>query len=260
MRILTGMLSTRDSGSTPTPPASNDHVLILRCLAVLPTGMWAESLSENEMGTIMEGLNHADATIRRLVSCLSRNDPAKLTLPQTLRLLDRLSPDLPRASYTNHLQAIRSSTDLALPLGYSNDNPAAKLRAAQEETALRALEAAEVILGLDEDTLKAGEVFGQSVGEVFEVLSEAQDRERRRIIWEQGVRVVLEILDNGQFLLYFCRLAADIRQLSGNRKRRWGGSWLGNVHPPPPCASSKQRSYRSTASCHPRRHSMLCLS
>jgi hypothetical protein len=64
----------RPSEKTPSSsqishiPSPNTHVLIIRCLTVLPGLLSDAQLGEAEMGTLMEGLNSPDDTIRRSVS------------------------------------------------------------------------------------------------------------------------------------------------------------------------------------------------
>jgi len=52
-------------------PRPNTHVLIIRCLTVLPGLLSDAQLGEEEMDTLMQGLNSPDDTIRRSVSDLS---------------------------------------------------------------------------------------------------------------------------------------------------------------------------------------------
>jgi hypothetical protein len=67
----------RPSGKTPSSsqiphiPSPNTHILIIECLTVLPGLLSDAQLGEAEMGTLMEGLNSPDDTIRRSVSDLS---------------------------------------------------------------------------------------------------------------------------------------------------------------------------------------------
>jgi hypothetical protein len=67
----------RPSEKTPSTsqishiPSPNTHVLIIRCLIVLPELLLDAQLGETEMGTLMEGLNSPDDTIRRSVSGIS---------------------------------------------------------------------------------------------------------------------------------------------------------------------------------------------
>jgi hypothetical protein len=49
-------------------PRPNTHVLIIRCLNILPGLLSDAQLGEAEMGTLMEGLDSPDDTIRRSVS------------------------------------------------------------------------------------------------------------------------------------------------------------------------------------------------
>jgi hypothetical protein len=63
---------------------------------------------------------------------------------QTLRLLQRLSPGLLETSLGNHLQALKTSTDLSLPLDVPA-NLAEKTIAGRLETSGRALEVVEVM-------------------------------------------------------------------------------------------------------------------
>jgi len=64
----------RPSGKTPSTsqiahiPRPNTHLLIIRCLNILPELLSDAQLGEAEMGTLMEGLNSPDDTIRRSVS------------------------------------------------------------------------------------------------------------------------------------------------------------------------------------------------
>lgn len=58
------------ASTTPYAPPPNQHVLVLRCLSILPVTMWDGQLGEEEMVIIMEGLNSPDDTIRRAVSRL----------------------------------------------------------------------------------------------------------------------------------------------------------------------------------------------
>ena len=67
----------RPSEKTPSTsqishiPSPNTHILIIRCLIVLPELLLDAQLGETEMGTLMEGLNSPDDTIRRSVSEIS---------------------------------------------------------------------------------------------------------------------------------------------------------------------------------------------
>lgn len=52
----------------PYTPKANTHVLVIRCLYILPVQIWDGQLGEAEMGTMMDGLNSPDDTVRRSVS------------------------------------------------------------------------------------------------------------------------------------------------------------------------------------------------
>jgi len=62
---------TTSSSQISQVPRPNTHVLIIRCLTLLPGLLSDAQLGEAEMGTLMEGLNSPDDTIRRSVSDLS---------------------------------------------------------------------------------------------------------------------------------------------------------------------------------------------
>jgi hypothetical protein len=59
---------TTSSSQISHIPRPNTHVLIIRCLSVLPGVLSEAQLGDTEMGTLMEGLNSPDDTIRRSVS------------------------------------------------------------------------------------------------------------------------------------------------------------------------------------------------
>jgi len=67
-RGLRSSEKTASSSQIPHIPKPNTHVLILRCLNALPGLLLDAQLGEAEMGTLMEGLNSPDETIRRSVS------------------------------------------------------------------------------------------------------------------------------------------------------------------------------------------------
>ena len=62
---------TTSSSQISQVPRPNTHVPIIRCLTLLPGLLSDAQLGEAEMGTLMEGLNSPDDTIRRSVSDLS---------------------------------------------------------------------------------------------------------------------------------------------------------------------------------------------
>jgi hypothetical protein len=68
---------TTSSSQISHIPRPNTHVLIIRCLTVLPGLLSDAQLGEAEMGTMMEGLNSPDDTIRRSVSVITMD--AKLS-------------------------------------------------------------------------------------------------------------------------------------------------------------------------------------
>lgn len=73
LSVVSTLLHPPDTPSSSSAPTStsippNDHVLALRCISILPKRIWESELGEVEMGNIMEGVNHADPTIRKLVS------------------------------------------------------------------------------------------------------------------------------------------------------------------------------------------------
>lgn len=57
-----------DTSSSTTLPPPNDHLLVLRCLASLPVSSWDGQLQDDEMGTVMRGLESGDEGVRRAVS------------------------------------------------------------------------------------------------------------------------------------------------------------------------------------------------
>lgn len=67
VKQISALLLPHSTTSTRTVPNPNDHVLSLRCLALLPVGTWDTMMGEGEMLVIMEGLNSVDDTIRLAV-------------------------------------------------------------------------------------------------------------------------------------------------------------------------------------------------
>lgn len=67
--LLSLLQPTNSSSSTLPPP--NDHILVLRCLALLPLNTWDGKLGEEEMGSIMRGLESPDDSVRKAVSSVS---------------------------------------------------------------------------------------------------------------------------------------------------------------------------------------------
>jgi hypothetical protein len=86
LRYLSVILSPTESSSTsPFGPKPNLHILVLRCLDILPVSLWDGRLDDSAMGVIMEGLNSPDDTIRRAVrSCHRPLSEPWLTLSRRL--------------------------------------------------------------------------------------------------------------------------------------------------------------------------------
>ncbi|WWD21853.1 hypothetical protein CI109_106341 [Kwoniella shandongensis] len=163
--------SPSSSTSLPTLPSPNDHVLALRCLSSLPTTAWDGRLGEREMSVIMEGVNSADDTVRRT----------------TIRLLNRLSPDLSEMVLGGYLDSLKSSTNLSLPSSLSlNLSVEEKIGLGRRETATRGLEVVDVV------NSKNGRKFAEGVIKVVTALDGGE-----RSVWEEGVRIVLDILRYG---------------------------------------------------------------
>ncbi|WVQ81698.1 hypothetical protein IAT38_003823 [Cryptococcus sp. DSM 104549] len=166
-RLLRSPTSPGSSNSPPELPSPNEHVLALRCLSLLPTASWDGALGEGEMGVIMEGVNSSDDTIRRL----------------TVRLLYTLSPPLSEMIFTSYIDALDSSNNLSLPLHLPpNISLEEKLRLGRQETASRALEAAEV-------TSDDGAALAKQVGRLLEAMELGNNETG---VWEEGLRRVLE--------------------------------------------------------------------
>lgn len=198
---------TSSSNSQPGPKP-NLHVLVLRCLHSLPVIFWDGRLGDVEMGVIMEGLNSPDETIRRAVRpAMSPISITQLTTPQTLRLLSKLSPELLNISFENLLSALRTSSDLCLPL-----NPPSsfeeKTTAGRLETSARALEVVEVqhcdASSDNDDSHSKGKLFAADFVEILVALNEgvvnstvilsASGSSKGGHVWEEGLRRVLAIL------------------------------------------------------------------
>ncbi|OCF59365.1 hypothetical protein L486_03869 [Kwoniella mangroviensis CBS 10435] len=161
------------SSTSSVLPAPNDHVLVLRCLKQLRLDVWDGVLGEREMGVIMEGVNSVDDSIRKL----------------TIRLLRKLSPDLPLMVLQAHLDSIKSSTNLSLPLAMANGlNIDEMTRLGRYETALRALEVVEASSAED------GHAYGEGVLKILRVLEE--ENGGRGLIWNEGAGHVLGRLEH----------------------------------------------------------------
>ncbi|KAK8846534.1 hypothetical protein IAR55_005620 [Kwoniella newhampshirensis] len=163
--------STSPSSSTspPTLPSPNHHILALKCLTLLPVTSWDGQLGESEMSVIMEGVNSADDTVRRT----------------TVRLLHGQSPDLTNMILEGYVDSLRSSTNLSLPFRLpthvSNEE---KIRLGRQETAMRGLEVVDV-------NTHGGK---ESAERVVKIMNALEINER--LVWEDGVRIVLDRLRN----------------------------------------------------------------
>ena len=206
-----GLLPSETSSSTPYIPKPNVHVLVLRCLHTLPVAIWDGHLGETEMEVLMEGLNSPDDTIRRSVS---RSTARSVLNSQTLRLLKRLSPELLEASLNNHLRALKTSTDLSLPL-HAPTSLEEKTIAGRLETSGRALEVVEIMYcGKDtyvvekrdnrDDGSRCARAFVQILVALNEgVLNSAatpgsSDRSHKGQVWEVGLRRMSRILEDSE--------------------------------------------------------------
>ena len=136
-------------------------------------------------------------------------------MPQTLRLLQRVSPDLLEASLNNHLQALKSSSDLSLPLRVPA-NLEEKTILGRLETSGRALEVVEVMhcpmSEVKHDEIDNGERFARSFVDIVAALNEGVMNSVVRTesigglgskgqVWEEGLRRILAILDRSESLL-----------------------------------------------------------
>jgi hypothetical protein len=133
-------------------------------------------------------------------------------MPQTLRLLQRVSPDLLGASLNNHLQALKSSSDLSLPLRVPA-NLEEKTISGRLETSGRALEVIEVMFcqmaETTHDEMDNGERFARSFVDIVAALNEGVMNSAVRAetigglgskgqVWEEGLRRILAILDRSE--------------------------------------------------------------
>nr|ODN85911.1 hypothetical protein L203_04410 [Cryptococcus depauperatus CBS 7841] len=147
-------------------PSANEHVLALRCLLLLPVKTWDGKLDEAGMGVIMEGVNSADGTIRRL----------------TIRLLNTLSQDITRMILDGYLDSLKTSSNLSLPISIPQNLPDDdKLQLARRETAYRALEVLEV-------TQADGTVFATELVQIMGIL----ENEEKDNVWDHGFKKTME--------------------------------------------------------------------
>ena len=113
---------------------------------------------------------------------------------ETLRLLQKLSPELLPAALQNHLESLRSSTDLALPLDLPEGlDDITKLRRGREETAIRAVEVVRITAAVLPDD-KAGGALASGLSRICSTLSDVEGEKR---VWEAGLQAILGILRNG---------------------------------------------------------------
>lgn len=156
---------------------------------------------------------------------------AELTRYQTLRLLLRLSPELLDTSFQNLLSALRTSTDLSLPL-----NPPTSLEekttAGRLETSSRALEVSEIkscrlFSDTRHDAAGLGSHFGADFVEILlalnegvvnstVVLSGSEGRSTGGQVWEEGLRRVSAILNDSKSSTGLDRLVPDMQQETGS--------------------------------------------
>jgi hypothetical protein len=134
---------------------------------------------------------------------------------QTLRLLQRISPDLLRASLKNHLQALKTSSDLSLPLRVPADLEE-KTIAGRLETSGRALEVVEIMYcqvpEATHNEMDNGGQCARSFVDIVAALNEGVMNSAVRAgnsgglgskgqVWEEGLRRMLAILDRSESLL-----------------------------------------------------------
>lgn len=130
---------------------------------------------------------------------------------QTLRLLERLSPQLLEASLSNHLKALKTSSDLSLPLKVPA-NLEEKTIAGRLETSSRALEVVEMMycqtVEITSDDMENGHQCARSFVDIVAALNEgvlnsAITESRGGLaskgqVWEGGLRRILAILDHSE--------------------------------------------------------------
>jgi hypothetical protein len=134
---------------------------------------------------------------------------------QTLSLLQRISPDLLEASLNNHLKALKTSSDLSLPMRVPA-NLEGKTIAGRLETSGRALEVVEVMYCQVPDATRNemdnGDQCARSFVNIVSALNEGVMNSAVRTessgglgsegqVWEEGLRRMLAILDRSESLL-----------------------------------------------------------
>ncbi|WWC87415.1 uncharacterized protein L201_002304 [Kwoniella dendrophila CBS 6074] len=169
-QLLLANHTAPSTSTSPALPSANDRVLALRCLAKLPTNIWDGVLGQHEMGVLMEGVNYVDNTIRK----------------STTRLLKSLSPDLLTMVLQTHLESIKTSTNLSLPMNLANSlTIEEKTTIGKYETASRALEVAEAGWGAD------AEGYAKGVIDVLDTLEEEAVQDTKEAVWDEGARSIL---------------------------------------------------------------------
>lgn len=131
-----------------------------------------------------------------------------LNVLQTLRLISRTSPELLDVTLANLLTALRTSSDLCLPLS----PPASfeeKTTAGRLETAARALDVGEIrtlyVRSNDHDRTSVGRGYGSAFVEILQALNEGVVNSTVVLsgsgssssggqVWEEGLRRVLDFL------------------------------------------------------------------
>ncbi|WVR04238.1 hypothetical protein IAU60_001238 [Kwoniella sp. DSM 27419] len=163
------------STSGPALPSPNDHALALQCLLVLAPGTWDGRLGEAEMSVIMQGVNSADDTIRRM----------------TVRLLNGLSPDLPKMILRGYVDSLRELSDLSLPLAMTTGlTIEEKTAIGRYETASRGIEVVEVLHPLRASSGSSssdGAEYARGVCRVYQALEDGH----ARVAWDEGLRRVM---------------------------------------------------------------------
>ena len=102
-------------------------------------------------------------------------------------------------TFDNLLESLRASSNLALPPGIGDSiSLEEKLRIGAHETAMRALEVAEVQFCSSVETKgdANGRLFGEAVVRLLKNLLEA--RASQVDVWEDGVTRVLDVLRRGE--------------------------------------------------------------
>jgi hypothetical protein len=140
-----------------------------------------------------------------------RAQPSDSLTPQTLSLLYRLLPDLLSVTFDNLLTALRTSSDLALPLEPPT-SLGAKTTAGRLETSGRALEVAELLHCRYTATHDGedGQHFAEAVVEIVAALNEGVVNSasapldqgglasKGGQVWEEGLRRVIATLSDGE--------------------------------------------------------------